>query len=153
MGTAWPPKLALAVTVNRTVALPLPAGLTETIRNDLTENVGPPRRLEVTHDRWAGSTVRATAAGSLRPSAAQNAATACPAAAACAGVSEPETGGADMGGGGTGSADMDGAGTTDEMLPFDDELLMLDIAPPKACDMLTTCAAGGADTLTGTPKS
>ncbi len=56
--------------------------------------VGPPLpRFDLTHDRCAGSTARAAAATLLLPSAAQNAVTACSAAAAWSEVSVPDTGG------------------------------------------------------------
>jgi hypothetical protein len=50
-GKSCPPKLAFALTVNRTVALPVPAGSAETIRNELTVILGAPSKAELTHER------------------------------------------------------------------------------------------------------
>jgi len=135
-GILWPPRLIVAFTVNRTVALPSPADSAETARNPLTVTRGlpsAPPRPDLAHDRCDGSTVATTAGGSLLPSAVQNAATACSAASAWAGVSVPVT----FGGFG----------------PLEPLEMTLFPADPAICDRLATCDAGGAVTRTGTPKS
>src|SRR5215472_8438560 len=90
-GMSCPPSLACTLTVNRTVALARPAGRTDVIFSAVTVNRGPPIIIDRTHVRSAGSTVRATALALFRPSADQNARTACSAFATSAGDRVPET--------------------------------------------------------------
>jgi hypothetical protein len=85
-----PPRLARAFTVKRTAALAFPAGCADTIRSEVTVNLGPPI-IDRTQARWEGSTVCAAALVSLLASADQNARTTCPPAVAWAGESVPDT--------------------------------------------------------------
>ena len=88
-GCSAPPRMARAFTVNRTVALAFPSGCAEMMASDVTVMWGPPI-IDRKQVRCAGSTVRAAACASLRPSASQNARTTSVAAAAWAGDSVPE---------------------------------------------------------------
>ena len=72
-----PPRLARAFTVKRTAALAFPAGCADTIRSEVTVNLGPPI-IDRTQARWERSTVCAAALVSLLASADQNARTTCP---------------------------------------------------------------------------
>src|SRR5256885_1662150 len=87
-------------------------------------------------ERSSGSTACARAEVSLLPSAAQNALTACSAAAAWAGDRTPDGRG----------------GAADRLNP-----ILTDFPRPlprlKSCEKLATSLAGGADTRTGRPKS
>jgi hypothetical protein len=130
-GIEFPPRLACALTVKRTVAVQFPAGCTDVMRSDDTVMVGPPLPTsDCTHDRWAGSTVAVTAAALLLPRAAQNAVTACSAAVAWSGVSVPDAAG----------------GLVPAAAPAA-------AAPGSSDSSVKTCDAGGAETRTGTPKS
>src|ERR1700733_14780990 len=135
-GMVVPSRVACACTVNRTVALRLPAGCADTILNEVTVILGPALSRERVHDRWAGGTVCAAAAGSLALSAVQNALTACSAAAPWAGDSVPDTAG---GVAAPSAPPAPGAAAGG--------------ASVISCAMLATWAAGGAETRTGTPKS
>src|SRR6266851_2420058 len=109
----------------------LSAGCTDTTRNDVMVILGAPwPMMPRMHERSVGSTVCAVAFWSLRPRAAQNARTACSAAAAWAADSVPDTRGGRAG-------------------PPPDP----GFADLMKCDMLATCEAGGAATRTATPKS
>src|SRR5258708_1393974 len=94
--------------------------------------VPPARRSDWTRGPCGGGRVRAAAAGSLRPSADQNGPTTCSAAAAWAGNSVPDTRG----------------GLEDPPRPADPG-----DSPLMNWDMLVICAAGRAETRTGTPES
>ena len=179
-GMSCPPRSASALTVKRTVAAELPAGCADVMCSEDTLMVGAPGpRSDRTQDRCAGSTVAATAAVLSRPSAAQNAATACSAEAACTVVSVPETGGGLAAAAevpkkipgaetrrdaedtdpdalnpdaGADAPDPDpGAGAPD---PDPDPGADADADADATCDAsVATCDAGGAVTWTRTPKS
>ena len=166
-GISCPPRSASALTVKRTVAPAFPAGCADVMCSEDTLMAGAPGpRSDRTQDRCAGSTIAATVAVLLRPSAAQNAATACSAEADCSAVSVPETGG-----GLAAAADVPKKIPDPETRP-DAEDTDPDTPDPDAgapdpdpgggagagadanCDpSVATCDAGGAETWTRTPKS
>ena len=132
-GRLVPSRVACACTVNRTVALRFPAGCADTIRNEVTVILGPVPRRERTHDRWAGGTVCAAArrvvAPECRPERARRPVRRQPPGRPTA-FRTPE-----------------GESRRRWPVPSTTGPLLI------SCDMLAICAAGGAETRTGTPKS
>jgi hypothetical protein len=143
-GPPFPPILIRALAVNQTVALAVPAGFADMIRKAETLNtawLSASRK----HLRWLGVTDWAAARRSPLPSAAQNERTACPAEAAWAVVSVPDTGGAVLLKKPPPALLM--------LLPKVTASLLAYAGVPGYADPPKTSPAGGGETRTGTPKS